>query len=229
MSTITSTRALASVIGMRLLARLATAIELLLFFAGILLYIWRWQYTYPWICLLLFAGILLSHLLHRDTPAELGLTISNLGANAKVVLPLALALYLPIVAYGFAHHALALGAAPSRHALAWFGGYGVWCTFQQYLMQSYFHHRLMSVIENRHLTSLLVAIMFGGTHIPNPILIVATSVGGFMLAEIFARHRNIWPLALAQTVGGILIAVVSPASLIHNMRVGPGYFFYGIR
>jgi membrane protease YdiL (CAAX protease family) len=96
-------------------------------------------------------------------------------------------------------------------------------------MQSYFHHRLTSVIENRHLTSLLVAIMFGGTHIPNPILIVATSVGGFMLAEIFARHRNIWPLALAQTVGGILIAVVSPASLIHNMRVGPGYFFYGIR
>ena len=96
-------------------------------------------------------------------------------------------------------------------------------------MQSYFHHRLMSLIDNHHLNALLVAIMFGGTHLPNPILIVATTVGGFMLAEIFAHHRNIWPLALAQWVGGLLIAAVSPQSLIHNMRVGPGYFLYGIR
>jgi hypothetical protein len=229
MSTITSTGGFAPASAAPLLPRLATASELLLFFAGILLYIWRWQYTYPWICILLFAGMLLTHVLHGDTARELGLTITNLGANARIALPLALPLYLPLVAYGFARHALVLGVAPTRHALGWFAGYGMWCTFQQYLMQSYFHNRLMSVIEKRHLTSLLVAIMFGGTHIPNPILIVATTAGGFMLAEIFAHHRNIWPLALAQTVGGILIAAVSPAALIHNMRVGPGYFFYGIR
>jgi len=229
MSTITSAGGLASTGGTLARARLATTLELLLVFAGILLYIWRWQYTYPWACFLLFEGILLSHVVHRDTLRELGLTTANLGTSARIALPLALALYLPIVAYGFARHALVLGVAPTRHALAWFAGYGVWCTFQQYLTQSYFHHRLMSLIDNHHLSSLLVAIMFGGTHLPNPILIVATTVGGFMLAEIFAHHRNIWPLALAQWVGGLLIAAVSPQSLIHNMRVGPGYFLYGIR
>jgi hypothetical protein len=58
---------------------------------------------------------------------------------------------------------------------------------------------------------------------------VATTLVGFVFAEIFARHRNIWPLALTQAVGGLLLAAVSPASLMHNMRVGPGYFFYGLR
>jgi membrane protease YdiL (CAAX protease family) len=117
----------------------------------------------------------------------------------------------------------------NRHAAASLAAYGVWCAFQQYLAQSYFHNRLMEVIRNRHLSSLLVGIIFGSAHIPNPILMVATTVAGVVFAEVFARHRNIWPIALAQTVGGLLIAAVSPASLIHNMRVGPGYLFYGLR
>lgn len=110
-----------------------------------------------------------------------------------------------------------------------FAMYGLWCVFQQYLMQSYFHRRLMSMSRNHHLTSALVALMFGAAHIPNPILMAATTAGGFILAQVFARHRNIWPLALAQTVGGFLIAALSPSSLIHSMRVGPGYFFFNLR
>jgi membrane protease YdiL (CAAX protease family) len=71
--------------------------------------------------------------------------------------------------------------------------------------------------------------MFGAAHIPSPILMVATTLGGFIFAEVFTRHRNIWPLALAQAVGGFLIGALSPPALIHNMRVGPGYFTYGLR
>ena len=85
--------------------------------------------------------------------------------------------------------------------------------------------RLMSVIENPHRRSLVVGLMFGATHIPNPILMVVTTLAGFIFAEVFARHRNIWPLALAQAAGGFLIAAISPPSLIRNMRVGPGYYF----
>jgi membrane protease YdiL (CAAX protease family) len=71
--------------------------------------------------------------------------------------------------------------------------------------------------------------MFGAAHIPNLILMIATLVAGFVFAEVFARHRNIWPLALAQAVGGFLLAAVAPDALIHHMRIGPGYFFYRIR
>ena len=205
-----------------------TALEVALIYAGILLYIWRWQSTHPRAWMVLFAFILVSHVAHRDRLASMGLTLDGLRASAQAVLPLALALFVPAVIYGFAHRSLLI-IPPGGTVLTSFAMYGVWCVFQQYLMQSYFHSRLMSVSNNRHLTSALVALMFGAAHIPNPILMAATTAGGFILAHVFARHRNIWPLALVQTVGGFLIAALSPASLIHSMRVGPGYLFFDLR
>jgi membrane protease YdiL (CAAX protease family) len=132
------------------------------------------------------------------------------------------------VIFGLASGRLAF-VAPGKAALVYFLSYGLWCLAQQYLAQSYFHHRLMSIMANRHLSSLLVAVMFGAAHIPNPVLMIATTIAGFIFAEMFARHRNIWPLALAHVVGGFLAAALTPAALIHNMRVGPGYFFWGLR
>ena len=205
-----------------------SALETVLVYAGIIAYIWRWQHTYPPVWMILWGIILVSHVLHRDTLQSLGLTFGEVRANAQLVLPIALAFYVPLVVFGFARHALAL-VALNRHAALSFLGYAVWCAFQQYLAQSYFHNRLMDAIPNHHLSSLLVGIIFGSAHIPNPILMVATTVAGFIFAEIFARHRSIWPIALAQAVGGLLLAAVSPASLMHNMRVGPGYLFYGLR
>ncbi|MCL5671592.1 MAG: hypothetical protein M1423_09920, partial [Acidobacteria bacterium] len=79
-----------------------------------------------------------------------------------------------------------------------------------------------------HLSSFAIALMFAGAHIPNPILMVATFAGGFVFAEIFVRHPNIWPLAFVQAVAGFLIGALSPPWIIHNMRVGPGYFFYHV-
>ena len=98
-------------------------------------------------------------------------------------------------------------------------GYGCWCAFQQYLTQSYFHNRLMLIVHNRHVRCALVGIMFSATHIPNPILMIATLVAGFVFAEAFSKYRNIWPLALVQAVGGLLLAAVTPDALIHHMRV----------
>lgn len=227
MSTATSQSAFSFFPTPRSAAPLAAGLEVLFVYAGILLYIWRWQFSHPRAWIPLLAVILASHLAHRDTPHQLGLTWRALVASASVALPLALALYIPAVIYGFASRSL-VPLAPDRRTLAAFASYGLWCLFQQYLAQSYFHNRLMRVVRNRHLSSLLVAVMFGAAHIPNPILLVATTLGGFVLAEIFARHRNIWPLALTQAVGGFLIAALSPTALIHNMRVGPGYFFYGL-
>ncbi len=209
-------------------SRWAVALEVLLVHAGILLYIWRWQFTYPRVWMLLLGAVLLSHLVHRDSLHSLGLAWRELDGSAGLVLPLAAAIYIPIVIYGFAAGNLVwemVGMQTLRSFLA----YGLWCLFQQYITQSYFHVRLMRLVANRHVRALLIAVMFGGAHIPNPILMAATTVGGFVFAEVFARHRNIWPLALAQAAGGFLIAALSPDSLIHNMRVGPGYYFYGLQ
>lgn len=197
-------------------------------FACVLLDIWRWQYSHPHLWIAFLPVLAVSHLLHRDTIADLGLGVGQLGASAQAVLPLMLAIYVPAVMLGFAYGGFHL-LIPGRAALAYFASYGSWCVCQQYLTQSYFHNRLMRVIGNRHVSSLLVAVMFGAAHIPNPVLMIATTIAGFIFSEVFARHRNIWPLALAQTVGGFLVAALTPAWLIHNMRVGPGYFLWGLR
>ncbi len=208
--------------------RLLTALEALVVYAGILLYIWRWQSTHPQVWMVLAVAVFSSHLAHRDRLRDLGLLSTELVPNARLVLVLALALYVPLLVYGLASHKLQL-IHPSARGLASFGGYLIWCAFQQYLAQSYFHRRLMAVSRSPHVSSALVALMFGAAHIPNPILMAVTTLGGFLLAEIYARHRNIWPLAFVQAAGGVLIAALAPPSLIHNMRVGPGYFFYRLR
>ena len=228
MSTVTSVGGIESTSLPHSWSPILSALEALLVYAGIITYIWRWQHTYPRTWIFLWGIILVSHVVHRDTFRSLGLSLAGMRANAQLTLPIALAVYVPVILYGFARHALIL-VPVNRHAVASLVGYGVWCAFQQYLAQSYFHNRLMEAIHNRHLSSLLVGVIFGSAHIPNPILMVATTVAGFIFAEIFARHRNIWPIALAQAVGGLLLAAVSPASLMHNMRVGPGYLFYGLR
>lgn len=225
MSTITSPVQISAARATRTLPPWTAAIELLLVYAGILLYIWRWQFTYPRAWMALLGAVLISQLAHRESPDDLGLTCRGLRDSARIVLPLALVLYAPALIYGFASQALIL-TAPSRGIAASFAGYLLWCAFQQYVTQSYIHVRLMRITSSRHFRSAAVALLFGATHLPNPILTVATTAGGFIFAEVFARHRNIWPLALAQAAGGFLIAALSPAALIHNMRVGPGYHFY---
>jgi CAAX prenyl protease-like protein len=209
------------------LSNLATTVEFLLVYAGILLYIWVWQRTHPHVWMALLAFVLLTHVLHRDTLRRLGLSLAELRPNAEFLLPIMAAIFIVLVAVGFARHILTL-VMPGEHTILWFAGYFVWGACQQYLAQSYFHNRLMSVIPNRHLTSALVTLMFAGAHIPNPVLMVATFIAEYIFSEAFARHRNIWPLALAHAAGGLLVAAISPTSLIHNMRVGPGYYLYGL-
>lgn len=204
----------------------ATTAEVLLVYSSILVYIWRWQFSYPRVSIVLLAMILATHFWHGDSPRELGLTLNGLRAGARAIAPLflPLAVALVVVAVALFRGTLAI---PWQYTLKMFGIYCVWCAFQQYLAQSYFHHRLMSVIPNHHVSSAIVALLFGAAHIPNLVLMVATTLGGFIFAETFARHRNIWPIAVTQAVAGYLIVAIFPIAVTHNMRVGPGYYWFG--
>jgi membrane protease YdiL (CAAX protease family) len=228
MGTVTSPQEVLTQLSANARARLTTSAEVLLVYAGILLYIWRWQFSYPGLWMPMLAFVVASHFIHRDSLHDLGLTARRLRESASLVLPVALGIFAPLVVYGFASGRL-VPAMLNRRVAAIFAAYLLWCFFQQYLLQSYFHHRLLGLMRNPHLSSVTVALMFGAAHIPNPVLMVATTLGGFVFAEVFARHRSIWALALAQAAGGFLIGALVPPEVIHNMRVGPGYFFYDLR
>jgi Type II CAAX prenyl endopeptidase Rce1-like len=209
----------------RAISPVFTAGEILGVYAAILFYIWRWQDAHPFLWLPLLAAVLFSQWLYGDTLEMMGLTAREFRACARASFPVLAVVLVTAVLYGLWVHQSASPLA-SPHVWLLFGGYVVWCSFQQYLTQSYFHRRLMRVIHSAHLRSFVIGLLFAGAHIPNPLLMAATFVGGFVFAEIFFRHPNIWPLAFVQALAGFLVATLSPPWIIHGMRVGPGYYLF---
>jgi hypothetical protein len=43
---------------------------------------------------------------------------------------------------------------------------------------------------------------------------------------MFRRYRNIYPLAIVHAMLGLTVAITTPDSLLHHMRVGIGYLRY---
>lgn len=204
---------------------LAALAEALLFFAACQAYLWWVHLYFPAGRLLLLFYLIGSVIGRGRSLRELGLDIR---ADARGVMHLAgwplIGVMLGVLAYGFARGRVG-PTLPDGQVLRDFGGYLLWCVAQQFALQSFLHNRLMDAFPGRqHFTSLLAALMFASLHLPSPVLVIATLVGGWALSEIFARHRNIWLLAAFQALVSTALIVAFPYEVLHGLRVGPGYY-----
>ncbi|PYU10848.1 MAG: hypothetical protein DMG29_16790, partial [Acidobacteria bacterium] len=95
--------------------------------------------------------------------------------------------------------------------------YFAFCLLQEVALQSLLNNRLMALVENRWLSSLLAGAIFGALHWPNPVLVPVTFVGGVGMAWLFAQQRNIIPLAVGQAILGSLVWWVFPVSWHHGL------------
>jgi hypothetical protein len=208
--------------------------------AFVLLFIWRLQFSARWTWTIIFTWVIASFLLHRDTPKTLGWRADNLSPAAKQALIVLGAMALGLIVLG-----LALGTSRQLppHLVHWsrFEGYLAFCVMQQVALNSLFQNRMLSLFvsrgasappqagttsENLWLPSLLTGTLFAICHWPNPVLVPLTFIGGTAMAWLFARHRNIIPLAIGQAVLGGLIFWAFPVAWHHHLRVGPGYFMW---
>jgi membrane protease YdiL (CAAX protease family) len=73
---------------------------------------------------------------------------------------------------------------------------------------------------------LAAALLFAAAHVPNPFLIPATLIWGFVACLLFLRYRNLYPLMMAHAILGITVAITVPGPVVHNMRVGLAYLTY---
>ena len=64
--------------------------------------------------------------------------------------------------------------------------------------------------------------MFAAAHVPNPLLMGVTLVGGTVAAFAYQRHRNLFFLAFAHALIGTMLWLVVPDTVSHHLRVGPG-------
>ncbi len=149
----------------------------------------------------------------KELPGELGLvnwTLALLGAM----------LFLGKVAYS--KHLL--GYVETPEIIAFFFGYLGWGLAQQLLLNGFLVNRIKECGIGDIATSLAAGTIFGALHLPNPVLVPITFVGGIALAYLFLKWRNLYILAIAQVlVATIVFHTISP-NLHHNFRVGPTYY-----
>lgn len=101
-----------------------------------------------------------------------------------------------------------------------------WAFLQQFLAQSFFFLHLEYLLRSGRRAVLATALVFSSAHIPNPVLVPVTLVGGVILSEMFRRNRTLYMLAVAHTLIALSLAISIPETVLHDMRVGIGYIRY---
>lgn len=202
--------------------RISYLIEALAFAGYVALFIWRLQTAVPrsWLVFVLWLG--LSFLVRRDTPRTLGWRAGNLWPAGRRAFWFFGGAGVVICAAGLFLGMLQRVPAHFRQPEKFFT-YAAFCLLQQVALNSFLTNRLLGAFEKPATAALLAGAIFGALHWPNPVLVPMTFVGGVAMAWLFARERNILPLALGQTVLGALIWWAFPLAWHHSMRVGPGY------
>jgi hypothetical protein len=192
-------------------------------------FIWRGQFLSTPLSWLGFpVWLLASFLLHRDNPKTLGVRADNLWPATKQA----------AIVYGiFAAVLLTTGIAlrqslhlpPNYRSFGRLWLYFVFCLIQQIALNSLLMNRLVSLISRRWLASIIAGAIFAALHWPNPVLVPLTFIGGTAMAWMFARVRNILPLAAGQALLGSLVWWAFPIAWHHMLRVGPGYYLPYLR
>ena len=199
------------------------AVEILILAAGIITYIWRLQFTFPGFAILLLAFLIASFVLHRDSFASLGFGSRGFVSALRMLVAPTVAIVGVLILIAAVRGSFA-GFTLAPHILAGIGRYFAWSLFQQFGLQSFFTNRLLSILKKPIWTAWASAVIFASFHIPNLVLMPATFFGGFVLAYVFTKTRNVVPLAVAHTLVGILLGLALPAHWHHGLRVGPGYY-----
>jgi membrane protease YdiL (CAAX protease family) len=159
-----------------------------------------------------------------DGWAAMGLRKTNLGRSLWIA-GAALVLAGAAVVVAARMHTLLLPGGPFTFVGTYIA-YAIWTGLQQFLLQGFFLLRLLRVIPNQRLAALAAAVLFAAAHVPNPILVPATLIWGFVACLLFLRYRNLYPLTIAHAILGITVAMTIPGPVVHNMRVGLGYLTY---
>jgi Type II CAAX prenyl endopeptidase Rce1-like len=185
-------------------------------------YIWQGQFTAPFALVGAVIWLVVSFLIHRDTPRTLGMCADNLWRATKQA----------AIVYGtFAILLFVIGITlrqplhmpPNYRSFGRLWAYVAFCLVQQIALNSLLMNRLLSLIGNRRIASAAAGAIFAALHWPNPVLVPLTLLGGSAMAWMFARERNIFPLAVGQALLGSLVWWAFPVAWHHMLRVGPGY------
>jgi hypothetical protein len=116
-----------------------------------------------------------------------------------------------------------LGPPPNRDApLLDFLYVVVWGGAQQLVLQTVVLREARSAAGRAAVP--VAAAIFAAFHLPNPFLVIVTSIGGLIWCAIYSRYPNIVPLALSHAAATVIILMSFDPSVTNALRTGWRYF-----
>lgn len=174
-----------------------------------------------------FALMFYSHRLRGETLRDLGWRTDNFIRAARLLLLPMLAGSILLVLVGWLWFGGSFSFGERRAGWAIFGlpvwGFA-WGLLQQYVLQGYINRRAQIIFGKGAASILIVALLFALLHLPNPLLMGATFLGGLIWAAVYQRAPNLYALALSHAALTWVLISTLPAGALRGLRVGYKYF-----
>jgi membrane protease YdiL (CAAX protease family) len=175
---------------------------------------------------LAFVLMISSHYQRGESLHDLGFRFDNFGRALKLLLlPMVLtALLCWLAGWLFGGEVNFLRWHAGRFILGQLAlGFG-WGLMQQYVLQGFINRRAQIIWGPSWLSILLVALLFGALHLPNPWLTLVTFAGGVIWATVYQRAPNLFALAVSHSLMTWVLVSTLPPSALNHLRIGFKYF-----
>jgi membrane protease YdiL (CAAX protease family) len=174
---------------------------------------------------LAFALMFVSHRLRGESAREVGWRLDNFLEASKLLGRLFVVPALLLLGFAWLNSNLNLTRWSGGQSILGMPALGVlWGLLQQYALQGFINRRAQIIWGRGWVSVFTVALVFGGLHLPNPLLALATFAGGLVWAYAYQRAPNLLALGLSHgLMTWVLVASLPPGSL-YNLRVGFKFF-----